>query len=553
MKPIFSNFKNYFHLVVRILFVVIVISFNLYAAAVSDNDGSAFITKAEFDSLKNNFQSQINQYNNSIDSKIDAAIASYLAGINVSKTQEATILFKDWSDVSCFSGNITPTFVLPDWNASMMYANPHKEAPANYRQDWKAFQVALKNTYTNATGIYNVRPLITGITEGTNWFNGAVWNGIATAYHESFVFSSISLTDINVHALNDPQNYDFTAAFNNLNELKLDGYYSNLSSSWTNRWGLQLVWHSYRKYTGEDVSPSTQNGVRDGSFNKSFNVNVLLEKDNNNKIKIYEHILQYDGSQSWEVSNENCLKTFKQCNGVGTSTNTNTSRTMHDTGDKNGRFLYQAFDLFGKSGTAVNDGRKRVTGAETDYVIYQFNTNATYTNDDIANEVLPSIGYLGSLSADSIKQFQNPQSYTFNKKSVAVNPVKLQEGLPLFYATKDTEITWSVNFKKGKTLSSGTWIDSTHNARLALSLGSFTNKDLASQVISISKDNGASYADYQICEIEKDTKIKFKMPNDGIVYAKWWDDSANYDTSSWIQTLDITKSNKFIYVLKDNQ
>ena len=195
MKPIFFFFFNYFHLVVRILFVVI-ISFNLYAAAVSDNDGSAFITKAEFDSLKNNFQSQINQYNNSIDSKIDAAIASYLAGINVSKTQEATILFKDWSDVSCFSGNITPTFVLPDWNASMMYANPHKEAPANYRQDWKAFQVALKNTYTNATGIYNVRPLITGITEGTNWFNGAVWNGIATAYHESFVFSSISLTDI---------------------------------------------------------------------------------------------------------------------------------------------------------------------------------------------------------------------------------------------------------------------------------------------------------------------------------------------------------------------
>ena len=55
-------------------------------AVVSDNDGSAFITKAEFDSLKNDFQSQIDQYNTSIDAKIDGAIASYLSGIKVSRT-----------------------------------------------------------------------------------------------------------------------------------------------------------------------------------------------------------------------------------------------------------------------------------------------------------------------------------------------------------------------------------------------------------------------------------------------------------------------------------
>ncbi|MBP3200442.1 MAG: hypothetical protein J6M39_02180 [Lachnospiraceae bacterium] len=67
------------------LFLVVLMSINTLGAVVSDNDGSAFITKAEFDSLKNNFQSQIDQYNTSIDSKIDGAIASYLAGINVAK------------------------------------------------------------------------------------------------------------------------------------------------------------------------------------------------------------------------------------------------------------------------------------------------------------------------------------------------------------------------------------------------------------------------------------------------------------------------------------
>ncbi|MBP3201866.1 MAG: hypothetical protein J6M39_09490 [Lachnospiraceae bacterium] len=58
-------------------------SINSFAAVVSDNDGSAFITKAEFDSLKNDFQSQLNAYNTSIDNKIDNAIAQYLAGLTV--------------------------------------------------------------------------------------------------------------------------------------------------------------------------------------------------------------------------------------------------------------------------------------------------------------------------------------------------------------------------------------------------------------------------------------------------------------------------------------
>ena len=72
------------------LFLIVLMSINTLGSVVSDNDGSAFITKAEFDSLKNNFQSQIDQYNASIDSKIDGAIASYLAGITVSKTELIT-------------------------------------------------------------------------------------------------------------------------------------------------------------------------------------------------------------------------------------------------------------------------------------------------------------------------------------------------------------------------------------------------------------------------------------------------------------------------------
>ena len=73
------------------------LSIESFAAVVSDNDGSAFITKAEFDSLTNDFQTTLDSYNNQIDSKIDNAIASYLAGITSST--ETTMQ----SNISIFS------------------------------------------------------------------------------------------------------------------------------------------------------------------------------------------------------------------------------------------------------------------------------------------------------------------------------------------------------------------------------------------------------------------------------------------------------------------
>lgn len=73
-----------------IIVFVLCINTSIFSAVVSDNDGSAFITKAEYDSLKNSFQSQIDSYNSSIDSKIDAAIASYLSGIKIESETNQT-------------------------------------------------------------------------------------------------------------------------------------------------------------------------------------------------------------------------------------------------------------------------------------------------------------------------------------------------------------------------------------------------------------------------------------------------------------------------------
>ncbi len=67
------------------LILVLLFSIESFAAVVGDNDGAAFITKAEFDSMKNDFQSQLDRYNSSLDNKIDGAIASYLSGVRIAK------------------------------------------------------------------------------------------------------------------------------------------------------------------------------------------------------------------------------------------------------------------------------------------------------------------------------------------------------------------------------------------------------------------------------------------------------------------------------------
>lgn len=83
--------KNKFKkaLILYIVLALVLITNIIRAAVVSDNDGSAFVTKAEFETLKDDFAKQVENYNLSIDGKIDGAIASYLAGLRLAN-------FVDW-------------------------------------------------------------------------------------------------------------------------------------------------------------------------------------------------------------------------------------------------------------------------------------------------------------------------------------------------------------------------------------------------------------------------------------------------------------------------
>lgn len=197
----------------------LLLSINSFAAVVSDNDGSAFITKAEFDSLKNNFQSQIDQYNTSIDSKIDSAIATYLAGIRVTKNTELSLdekchysfpLCNDingyWDDYTVNGGNLMcPEFHYTDYRA-YIYAllNPGDMNPPKANWVWDDDHDHKIATTGNQTTIPSNADFHGGATQFNQRrydYNGV--NGLLNVVSSSAATRNINGIPYNLYELND--------------------------------------------------------------------------------------------------------------------------------------------------------------------------------------------------------------------------------------------------------------------------------------------------------------------------------------------------------------
>ena len=182
------------------LTMTFIFCFNSLAAIVSDNDGSAFITKAEFDSLKNNFQSVLDSYNSQIDSKIDSAIAGYLAGIKTSKENDLYLDKKcmysfplimdsndNWNNKSTDYYSVSsPSFenrfytLLTDQSARCGYVQPDPSAwtyltiPA-YNGDSYIGLISLRKEQTAVTGQSGFINMV-GLISGTRNINGTNYN-----------------------------------------------------------------------------------------------------------------------------------------------------------------------------------------------------------------------------------------------------------------------------------------------------------------------------------------------------------------------------------------
>ena len=98
--------KKYSKITKKIISLLVVLVLNITSfAAVGANDGSAFVTKAEFDALVNTFNEQMDDYESNLVSKIDGAVANYLAGLSNTQVTQRTILIPEASSKGVFSFN----------------------------------------------------------------------------------------------------------------------------------------------------------------------------------------------------------------------------------------------------------------------------------------------------------------------------------------------------------------------------------------------------------------------------------------------------------------
>ena len=188
------------------LLLVLLICVNNFAAVVSDNDGSAFITKAEFDSLKNNFQSQIDQYNTSIDAKIDNAIAAYLSGISIETTETLSNM------VEAAYSNDTKNTRFIQWKTPQVTKDVNDvSAGFHIMFSWGVSEGKNKDL-TNIYGYY-------GLCNGQAWagglplirytnYTGTTANYTNAYYYASFPFGSRD--DVNYKTTGDTTNFILT-------------------------------------------------------------------------------------------------------------------------------------------------------------------------------------------------------------------------------------------------------------------------------------------------------------------------------------------------------
>ena len=111
--------KKILKIIISIFIITTLMLSICFGAVVSDNDGSAFVTKSEFEALKNDFANQIEIYNTSIDSKIDGAIATYLAGVKLQNKKAGKNYVKNMKDVRFY--NITNTLSTSNFSNIKRY------------------------------------------------------------------------------------------------------------------------------------------------------------------------------------------------------------------------------------------------------------------------------------------------------------------------------------------------------------------------------------------------------------------------------------------------
>ena len=503
------------------LFIIVLLNINTYAA-VGANDGSAFVTKAEFDALINTFNEQMDSYQSGLNAKIDGAIANYLAGLSSVSVSTKNIMTATWKRISCLNGTISPEFALPNINIFIGGGLCNNYNGTSFAKNY-AQPLALRILYNSSTGTR--KPLF--IAENNERSIGKkYWGGVAEKYVEtiniSLGISAYSDRDMAGIEVDSPGEYKFQNAtvFNTIN-----GYESSVETK-ASIINPTIQWRGpgLSNYNNIDFPNKT------GSFLASAVVDTYNDAGDTTS---YDHIIQYDKASEWWLSNQSFTKTLMRH-----PSNTFKSSSLLNSATKIS-YIYNTSTYWNKN---EYDSDMKIRAKSR----YSISSPIFETTNDI---ILPSIGMLSSTTAaGSIYLTKDDIYYDDGGTTKKIESGTLEKGFPLLYAKKDATIKWLPKFPTGLSWSTAQnkWVTSSvTRAKLMLSIGEFTNKFESSNIIDGNSAAGKTTDGGLLCNINENTEITFKMPRDGVVYAKWVPDTGSYDSDYWIQPLDLTSCNTY--------
>ena len=537
--------------------LIVLMSINTFAAVVGDNDGAAFITKAEFESLKNDFQSQINRYNSSLDNKLDGAIASYISGIKINPKSKKNIIYNNWKEYTMLNYALENTFQMP--KLTVAYTWQHNANFGINNSSWVLANRAIRDhQYHEQGGVFggfripeqagakkcvvdvykkNNVELIGSESDGLAVDkNIAVWKGQTTDFKETIDIIRYDYLD----GLNNSAN-ELPSALNlQLWFLKSFSFVLDYEGYHASGLSLDQVWNPEFKYTSTGWpggnSRSNQVGWQNLTWTCSANDYA------------YEHVGTYKDDLDWQLTVPSWSHTWR----LATNT-TITSKTLYNSKSSysRGGWIKDAVTYVIKDwpwGTDDVQAKEWWEVFMPNSVITNF-TNSSAVNVFNTLEVkMPQIALAGNLKSNQIYQTRDKVSYNISEnQKFEMNPLCLNEGYPLLYAVKDTEVEWTPIFKN----LSGTGVSDASEVNIALSYGKFVNGiDCNNKYITKKDDTSSTNMIWKTSGLK--TTIKFTMLSDGFIIAKWWPGNMTKDAAKsvkWSITLDNENSNS-MYVIE---
>jgi hypothetical protein len=461
---------------------------------VSDNDGSAFITKAEFDSLKNNFQSQIDQYNTNIDSKIDNAIASYLSGIKVTLTETKDVLY-----FKTLSSGTTEVAMKPYSSFAFSYGNPKIKAGFIFSSIYTALYAVVANADFSYDGDANgKRRFVKKIKVGTS--DKYMWDGYGINYQE---------------------NFSITWGFNG--QRADTGF--DLAENATRLYPFGLSIFNETTSTKDATWTDIKGRIGDGNTTHGIFTpqNCTVETKWNNYDVNNKHDLIYSDYTATSPAASD-FKAFQQNNPDNRwfAGSDKTYLGVISAGTITGSYVMQVPDA--SSGT---DEEGRIKAFKQ-----QEGSIGSYWNNNNSN-AYKNIRFFSCGFEPDVKKWANvlandENKYTDLKKSGSDKTFQyysMIDGMPFVEAEKDKTYEWPVEFTSATT--GNVW----------LKYGVYNGAPSDSSCISVTVDGGEE-AKHATLTNGKGT-IKFKAPEDGLIFAKWTQNiSLNVGKSGEIKVTD---------------